>query len=57
VDKLEFLGLYQTARSQDISPNNIRSGFSARGIAPYDPNAVLSHLHIQVRTPSPPGQA
>ncbi len=54
VDKQEFLSLYQPARTQALSSNNIRSGFAATGLVPFDPNRVLSQLHIQLRTPSPP---
>ena len=54
VDKQEFLSMYKPARTQALSPNNIRSGFAATGLVPYDPNRVISQLHIQLRTPSPP---
>ena len=54
VDKQEFLSMYKKACTQAISLNNIRSGFTATGLVPYDPNQVLSRLQIQLRTPSPP---
>ena len=54
IDKLEFLAIYKQARTESITENNIRSGFAATGLVPYDPDRVLSGLHIQMRTPSPP---
>jgi hypothetical protein len=53
IDKQEFLLLYQQARTEALHEKNIRSGFAATGLVPYDPNRVLSFLHIQFRTPSP----
>ncbi len=58
IDKQEFLALYQQARSEALKENNIRSGFAATGLVPYDPDRVLSLLHAQYHTPSPqPPQA
>ena len=33
---------------------NIQNSFAATGIVPYNPERVLSKLHIQLRTPTPP---
>ena len=53
IDKQEFLRLYQQARAEALHENNIRSGFAATGLVPYEPDRVLSLLHAQFRTPSP----
>lgn len=54
IDKLEFLPLYQQARKLAISPSNIQAGFAATGLVPYSPNRVLSQLHAEYHTPTPP---
>jgi len=56
IDKQEFLPLYQQARSEALHARNIRSGFTAAGLVPYDPDRVLSLLQAQLQTPSPPKQ-
>jgi hypothetical protein len=53
IDKQEFLPLYQQARAEALHKSNIRSGFAATGLVPYEPDRVLSHLHAQYHTPSP----
>jgi hypothetical protein len=57
IDKQDFLTIYPTARTESQSANNIFSAFRATGIVPYDPDQVLSRLHISLRTPSPPPRA
>jgi hypothetical protein len=54
IDKQEFLPLYQQARIEALHQANIRSGFAATGLVPYNPDRVLSLLNTQLRTPSPP---
>ncbi|KAM4067167.1 DDE superfamily endonuclease [Hirsutella rhossiliensis] len=46
--KQDFLPMYLDARRQALSPSNIRSGFMATGLFPFDPNRVLSRLQVQV---------
>jgi len=53
IDKQEFLPLYQLARIEALHERNIRSGFSATGLVPYQLDRVLSLLHALLRTPSP----
>ncbi|KAM4064275.1 DDE superfamily endonuclease [Hirsutella rhossiliensis] len=48
IDKQDFLPIYLEARRQALSPPNIRSGFMATGLFPFDPNRVLSRLQVQV---------
>jgi hypothetical protein len=53
IDKQEFLLLYQQARAEALHESNIRSGFAATGLVPYEPDRVLSLLQAQIQTPSP----
>jgi hypothetical protein len=53
IDKLEFLDLYQQARSEALHERNIRSGFAVTGLILYNPERVLSILRVPVQTPSP----
>jgi hypothetical protein len=54
IDKSDFLTAYQRARTEAMIPANIRNGFAATGIVPFDPNRVLAKLNTQIRTPTPP---
>ncbi|RFU36216.1 hypothetical protein B7463_g148, partial [Scytalidium lignicola] len=56
IDKEDFLELYPIVRQQTFKSTNIQSGFSATGLIPYEPEHVLSKLHVQVdKTLTPPG--
>jgi hypothetical protein len=55
IDKLDFLEAYPQARTAIFSSDNIKSGFSAAGLIPLNPDRVLSQLNIQLKTPTPPG--
>jgi hypothetical protein len=55
IDKLDFLEAYPQACIAIFSSENIKSGFSATGLIPLNPDQVLSQLNIQLRTPTPPG--
>ncbi|KAL1952619.1 hypothetical protein VTO42DRAFT_4601 [Malbranchea cinnamomea] len=55
IDKEEFLALYPAVHLQALNENNIKSGFRAAGLIPYDPDQVLSRLNTTMRTPTPPG--
>ena len=37
-----------------FTQQNIKSGFRATGLVPYDPENVLSHLDLKLKTPTPP---
>jgi hypothetical protein len=55
VKKQRFLDYYQKAREQAISTSNIRSGFVAAGIVPFNSRKFLSSLFIlQTDKPTPP---
>jgi hypothetical protein len=53
IDKEEFLDIYPRVRTLIFSEKNIKSGFRATGLVPYNPERVLTSLTI-VRIPSPP---
>jgi len=55
IDKFDFLEAYPQARTAIFSADNIKSGFSATGLIPLNPDRVLSQLNIQLKTPTPPG--
>jgi hypothetical protein len=54
VTKLEFLPAVKAAYDRSFTPANIRSAFQGAGLVPYQPDAVLSKLDVQLRTPTPP---
>ncbi|KFZ05683.1 hypothetical protein V502_09947, partial [Pseudogymnoascus sp. VKM F-4520 (FW-2644)] len=54
IDKQDFLKAYYTARTETMNSANIHSSFAATGLVPYNPERVLSKLHTQLRTPTPP---
>jgi len=54
IDKLDFLKAFKPARTAALSSSNIRSGFAAAELVPYDPERVLSRLQLKLRTPTPP---
>lgn len=56
IDKDDFLTTYSRVRPLVFTDQNIRSGFRATGLIPYDPQRVLSSLTV-TKTPSPPGTA
>jgi hypothetical protein len=54
ITKLEFLPCFKAAFEQAFSQSNICSAFRGAGLVPLQPDAVLSKLDIQLRTPTPP---
>lgn len=54
IDKLDFLEAYHAARIEAITLANAQSSFAATGLLPFDPERVLSKLHSQFKTPTPP---
>ena len=57
IDKYDFLPAYYITRTQAASIANIQSSFTATGLVPYDPERVLSKLHTQLKTPTPPSSS
>jgi hypothetical protein len=54
ITKLEFLSAFKEAFKAAFIEQNIKSGFRATGLVPYEPQNVLSHLNLHLRTPTPP---
>jgi hypothetical protein len=54
IDKETFLLAFKAAFEKTFTLENIRAGFWGAGLAPHDPEVVLSKLDIQLRTPTPP---
>ena len=55
MDKLDFLEAYPEARKQAFTLDSIKNGFRATGLVPFNPDEVLGHFTIQLKTPTPPG--
>ena len=55
IDKLDFLSAYPQARKEAFKMDNIKNGFVATGLVPYNPERVLTQLNIYPKTPTPPG--
>ncbi|USP74632.1 hypothetical protein yc1106_01906 [Curvularia clavata] len=54
ITKLEFLPAFKVAFNQSFVSANICSAFRGAGLIPLQPEAVLSKLDVQLRTPTPP---
>ncbi|KAH5708175.1 hypothetical protein HBI81_256580 [Parastagonospora nodorum] len=54
VTKLEFLPAFKRAYEAAITSKNIQGGFRGAGLAPFDPERVISALDVKLRTSSPP---
>jgi hypothetical protein len=54
ITKLEFLPAFKAAFDRSFTPVNICSAFQGAGLVPLQPEAVLSKLDVQLRTPTPP---
>ena len=54
INKHDFLTAFPTARTMAYKAENIRNGFAATGLVPFDPDRVYQQLDIQIRTPTPP---
>lgn len=55
MDKFDFLEAYPDARKQAFALDTIKNGFRATGLVPFNPEEVLGHFTIQLKTPTPPG--
>jgi hypothetical protein len=54
ITKLEFLSAFKEAFKAAFIEQNIKSGFRATGLVPYELQNVFSHLNLHLRTPTPP---
>jgi hypothetical protein len=48
IGKEHFTYLYSSARQRALTPRNIKAGFKASGLFPFNPDRVLTHI------PKPP---
>ena len=46
IDKVDFLELYQLARTESITPINIQKAWAATGLSPFEPEIVLKHFPL-----------
>ncbi|KAJ3539819.1 hypothetical protein NM208_g5337 [Fusarium decemcellulare] len=54
ISKIEFFSAFHAAFKDTFTESNIRGGFKGAGLAPFDPENVISKLDVQLRTPTPP---
>ncbi|KAM5527244.1 transposase [Fusarium oxysporum f. sp. phaseoli] len=54
ITKIEFFPAFHAAHRATITESNIKGGFRGAGLAPFDPENVISKLDVQLRTPTPP---
>jgi hypothetical protein len=54
INKETFLPAFKSAFEKTFTAENVCAGFRGAGLVPYDPDAVLSKLDVQLRTPTPP---
>jgi hypothetical protein len=53
ITKLEFLLAFKAAFDRAFTLSNICLAFRGAGLVPLQPDAVLSKLDVQLRTPTP----
>jgi hypothetical protein len=53
ITKLEFLPAFKAAFNRSFTLTNIGSAFQGAGLVPHCPDAALSKLDVQLRTPTP----
>jgi hypothetical protein len=54
INKETFLPAFKTASEKTFTKENVYAGFRGAGLVPHNPEAVLSKLDVQLRTPTPP---
>jgi hypothetical protein len=54
IDKETFLLAFKVAFEKTFTLENVRAGFRGAGLAPHDPEVVLSKLDVQLHTPTLP---
>ncbi|KAK7592186.1 hypothetical protein V3481_006810 [Fusarium oxysporum f. sp. vasinfectum] len=54
ISKTEFFPAFYAAFQATFTESNIRGGFKGAGLAPFNPENVISKLDVQLRTPTPP---
>jgi hypothetical protein len=53
INKETFLPAFKAAFEKTFTLENVCAGFRSAGLVPYDPDAVLSKLDVQLCTPTP----
>ena len=53
ISKEDFFPAFHIAFRTTMIESNIRAGFRATGLVPYDPNYVISKLDVRLRTLTP----
>ena len=53
VSKTEFFPAFYVAHEATMTERNIKGAFKGAGLIPLDPEAVVSKLDVQLRTPTP----
>jgi len=56
ISKTEFFPAFHAAHQAAITESNIKGGFRGAGLAPFNPENVISKLDVQLRTPTPPAE-
>jgi len=54
IDKIDFLTAFPRARTVAYKAQTIQNSFAATGLVPFNPDRVLQHLNVQLKTPTPP---
>jgi len=54
IDKCDFLEIYQQARKDAITPENVRGAWEKTGLYPFNPDVVISQLPRPTERPSTP---
>ena len=54
ITKEDFFDAFVGAFHASVTVNNVRAGFRAAGLVPFDPESVISRLDPKPITPSPP---
>ncbi|KAF5228022.1 hypothetical protein FAUST_11375 [Fusarium austroamericanum] len=57
IDETHFFSAFHTSYQATVTEDTIRKGFKEAGLAPFNPEMVLSTLGVLPRTPSPPTEA
>jgi hypothetical protein len=57
ISKTDFFLAFHVAFQATITEKNIKGGFRGARLAPFSPEHVISKLDVQLRTPTPPGEA
>ncbi|KAL9563829.1 hypothetical protein ACKAV7_012071 [Fusarium commune] len=57
ISKTEFFPAFYTAYQAIMTEKNIKAAFRGAGLAPLDPESVISKLDVQLRTPTPVEEA